>query len=574
MKRVFYRALCAILALASACLVPRLQGARAEAGVAVLPVPVVSSDGALPDLADYYAWHPAEDPVFQGEDEQRVPAPASDSRIDAAGTDYSYVRILLSTLGSARDVTISGSYSLQNAAGAVCALPASGNVYSFSASGATVTVRQSGVAIASGARFTLKEHTPVSGTPNSLSLSNRAYGTRSYAGDLIVYAQSGALRFVNRVYIEDYLCGVVGGEIGDSSPMESLKAQAVAARSYAVKNIAPADAYDMVDTSANQVYKGICAADRNVASAVAATAKQVLVKNGVVLSGLYSASNGGEKDTSRNRWGGTPAWNGEGVCVDMPDLIYSVNYASQKNSNSYYEQALFPANGAKTAANNALITHSLLPLLVERGYCTAVATAANVTLSSLSMSYTPMQKTDIVTYLSYLHVRYVGSVNGVAFDVTDSIYYTEFYVSQGWGLFTNGSLNQYWIGIDANGTNYVLRHARRGHGIGLSQIGARQRALNGDGYASILGFYYDGASPAVSALIGGRVLTPRLFVYPKGDVDQSGVVNVTDVLYLCRFLAGKTALTAAQANNADVNLDGAATLADAVCICGYITGVM
>lgn len=575
MKRAMRNLLCMALCFATALSAPGLYAARALGeAAAVLPPHVVSSDGALPDANDYYAWHPDEDPVFDAQDMQaQIDVAANESGVDAAGVSgYSYVRILLSTAGSLRDVTISGNYSLQNAAGAVCALPASGSIYRFSASGATVTVSLNGAIIASGSRFTLQEHTPVSGMgSNSLSLYNSAYGARSYTGDLIVYAQSGALRFVNRVYIEDYLCGVVGGEIGDSSPMESLKAQAVAARSYAVKSLSPSAAYDMLDTSASQVYKGICSSEYNVAAAVAATARQVLIKNGSVITGLYSSSNGGEKDTSRNRWSGDPAWGGEAVAADTPDLIYSINYATQKN-NSYYEQAVFPANGAKTAATNALITHSLLPLLISRGYCTASTTAESVALSGLSMSYTPMPKTDGVTYLSYLHVRYMGSVNGVPFDVTDSIYYTQFYVAQGWGLFSNGSLNQYWIGT--NGGNYVLRHARRGHGIGLSQIGARQRALNGDNYASILSFYYDGAAPIASPLIGDKELTARRFVYPKGDVDQNGVINVTDALLLCRFLSAKTALTSTQAGNADVNLDGAVTLADAVLICRYIAGIL
>ncbi len=571
MKRWMQKAVCFALCLAAALSAPGGHRARAAQGAALgLPPHAVSSDGALPAAEDYYAWHPDEDPVFAGADMQ-APAAVETDGPDFAAADYSYVRVRLCVSGSSSDVTIRGSYSLQNAAGTVCALPPSGSVYRFTASGASVSVGQGGANVVSGARFTLKEHTPASGTANSLSLYNSAYGARSYTGDLTVYAQNGALYCVNRVYIEDYLCGVVGGEIGDASPMEALKAQAVAARSYAVRSLSPTAAYDMLDTSASQVYKGICANDRNVAAAVAATAKQVLTKNGVVVTGLYSSSNGGEKETSRNRWNGDPAWNGEAIAQDTPDLVYSIAYAAQK-SNSYYEQAVFPINGAKTAATNALITHSLLPLLVERGLCTSAATAESVHLSGLFMSYSPMPKTDTVTYLSYLHIRYTGSVNGVPFDVTDSVYYTEFYIAQGWGLFSNGSLNQYWIGTD--GTNYILRHARRGHGIGLSQIGARQRALNGDNYVSILSFYYDGAAPSVSPRIGERVLSVRRFVLPKGDVDENGAINVTDALLVCRYLAGKTALNAAQANNADVNLDGAVTLSDAVLICRYIAGVL
>ena len=558
------------------------SAARAEeADLLCLQPPLIASDGYFTcsdgaAQADYYALHPQEDPTLPiaGEEDQNIPSEGDFRPPVLLGTpDYSYVHVLLSTSGSSISVTLNGCYSLRSETGATCALPSYGSVYTFSASGGTVYVYYGGLLLASGATLSLFEHTPFSDTGgNYFSLYNSAYGTRSYRGGLSVYAENGALRCVNRVYMEDYLCGVVGNEIGDFSPSEALKAQAVAARSYAVKNISASARYDLKDTSASQVYKGICGDQANSAAAVQATAKQVLVKNGSLVLGLYSSSNGGEKDTSRNRWGGNAAWSGEAVAVDTPDLIYSRNYALQKNSNSYYEEAVFPINGTKTADTTALITHSLLPLLVSSGYCSSSATAANVTLAGLSMTYTPAAKTDAVSYLSYLNITYTGSVNGRAFSCTDSIYYTKFYVANGWGLFSNGSLNQYWIATD--GSNYILRHARRGHGIGLSQIGARQWALSGASCSSILQFYYDGASTAVSPYIGDKALTLRGMTLPQGDVYIDIVISIQDVLLLCRYLAGNTSLNATQLSNADVNADGSATLSDAVLICRYLAGLM
>ena len=577
MKIALYKILSIGLLTVAVLSAPSFFSAHAEGMPAIMPQIVISSDGATPREDDYYAWHPEEDPVFDsdGQQQQTVHGDGYDSPVLLGASDYSYARILLSTRGSTLDITLNGNYSLCDASNIARAFPDYGSVYRLTASGNAVSVSSQGAYIAGGARFTIKEHTPISGTSgNSFSLYNSKYGTLSYRGDLMIYAQNGTLYCVNRVYIEEYAQGVVGGEIGDNSPMEALKAQAVAARSYAVNEISASNNYDMLDTSASQVYKGVCAYDTNSAAAVKATEKQVLFKGSSVIPGLYSSSNGGEKDTSRNRWGGDPAWNGEAVAADTHDLIYSINYAAQNASRSYYEEAVFPANGTKTAANNSLITNSLLPLLVARGYCTSSATAANVTLSSISMSYTPAPNTDSVTYLSYLNVRYVGNVNGTPFDVTDSIYYTKFYVDQGWGLFSNGNLNQYWLGIDASGTNYVLRHARRGHAVGLSQIGARQRALNGENYTSILGFYYDGAYPAASALIGNKTLTTRGFAPPKGDVSNNGPVDVNDVIILCRYIAGTVSLNSTQLSNADVNLDGRVSIADAILICRFIAGLI
>ncbi|MDO5112398.1 MAG: SpoIID/LytB domain-containing protein [Clostridia bacterium] len=572
MKSYMHKYIALFLALTAA-----LCGASALAapapGALSLPVPALpaASDGAL-DPMDYYAAHQDEDPVFRDMDTpQAAPEKAYTAPV-LLGTDHTYVRVLLSVTGNLRDVTLNGCYSLRDAAGVVRALPAYNSVYRFTASGATVSVSCDGAPVATGARFTLREHLPFHGTSgNSFSLYNTAYGARSYTGDLILYARNDALYCVNRVYIEDYLCGVIGNEIGDLSPEESLKAQAVAARSYAIKNLSPSAEYDLLDTSASQVYKGVCASDVHSAAAVAATAKQVLYKDGVIITGLYSSSNGGEKDTSRNRWGGNPAWSGESVAMDMPDLVYSINYASQQGS-SYYEQVLLPSNGAKTAATDVLITRSLLPLLVSGGYCSPAATAADVTLSALIVGYVPQSKLDAVTYIESLVVRYQGYSSGRAFDLTDTIPYASLYVSQGWGLFSNGSLNQYWVGV--NNGSYVLRHARRGHGIGLSQIGARQRALNGEGYASILSFYYDGAQPLRNAAIGEKTLRARGFDLPKGDVDENGLVNVADIVLLCRGLAGDHTLSAAQAANADVDDNGSVGIADAVRICRFIAGML
>lgn len=542
-----------------------------------MPQTIIGSDAVVPSADDYYAWHPEEDPLFDDEAMTEQSVPGEDYRPpELLGvTDYSYVRILLSTSGGALDVRLNGTYSLCDTYGIACAFPDYASVYRFTASGNTVTVSSQGTNIAVGTRLTLKEHTPNQGrSENSFSLYNSKYGTLGYRGDLIVYAQNGKLYCVNRVYIEEYLLGVIAGEIGDNSPMEALKAQAVSARSYAVREISASGNYDMTDTSSSQVYKGVCADDVNSAAAVAATSKQVLMKDSKVIAGLYSSSNGGEKDTSRNRWGGNPAWNGEAVAADMPDLIYSINYAWQNNSNSYYEEAVIPSSGTKTAATNSLITHSLLPLLIERGFCAYGTTAAEVTLTGIFAGYVPAAKTDGVSYLEYLNVRYTGSVGGRYFDLTDSIYYTELFVAQGWGLFSNGSLNQYWIGVDQSGTNYVLRHARRGHGVGLSQIGTRQRALDGANYASILSFYYDGASTAVSPLIGNKTLTARGFSLPKGDVNTDGRLDVNDVILICRYLAGSVSLNGARPDNADVNLDAKVSLADAVLICRKIAGLL
>ena len=100
-------------------------------------------------------------------------------------------------------------------------------------------------------------------------LSNR------FCGDLGFFASGGVINTILNIYIENYLYGVVGYEMPPSSGIEALKAQAVAARTYALrKKETRADAdYDLTDTTADQVFRGYSAAREyaNTVRAVDAT---------------------------------------------------------------------------------------------------------------------------------------------------------------------------------------------------------------------------------------------------------------------------------------------------------------
>ncbi len=117
-----------------------------------------------------------------------------------------------------------------------------------------------------------------------------------YMGDLTVSAQGGALRCVLTIDIEDYLCGVVPYEMSDSFPLEALKAQAVAARTYALQRRESASLrdYDVVDTTADQVFYGYNAEYQNALDAVSHTRGLAGLYNGPSASCFYTASNGGQ----------------------------------------------------------------------------------------------------------------------------------------------------------------------------------------------------------------------------------------------------------------------------------------
>jgi stage II sporulation protein D len=126
-------------------------------------------------------------------------------------------------------------------------------------------------------------------------------GGTPYRGRLVVRVVSGHLWVVNRVGIEGYLKGVVPRESPASWPIEALKAQAVAARSYALTSSGKCSGYLCPDTR-DQVYGGIIPPP-NADAAVDATAHEVVVNAGSVAQTFFFSSSGGRTATPKDGFG-------------------------------------------------------------------------------------------------------------------------------------------------------------------------------------------------------------------------------------------------------------------------------
>ncbi|OKH26708.1 sporulation protein SpoIID [Hydrococcus rivularis NIES-593] len=117
-------------------------------------------------------------------------------------------------------------------------------------------------------------------------------GDRWYRGKLLLVSQGNTLLAVNHVNLEEYLYSVVGSEMHATAPLEALKAQAIAARSYAlVHMIRPASEwYHLGNTERWQVYKGLASEYDTTHKAVNATAGQILSYNGGIVESLYAST--------------------------------------------------------------------------------------------------------------------------------------------------------------------------------------------------------------------------------------------------------------------------------------------
>ncbi len=130
---------------------------------------------------------------------------------------------------------------------------------------------------------------------------------REYHGTLVLRSRGGGVSVVNGLSLDTYLRGVVPSESPSHWPLAALEAQAVAARSYAVAQLRPSSWYDLVPTTADQVYGGVAAERPRSDHAVYATLGQVLTWDGQVARTYYSSSSGGRTESVQDAWPGAAA---------------------------------------------------------------------------------------------------------------------------------------------------------------------------------------------------------------------------------------------------------------------------
>ncbi len=124
-----------------------------------------------------------------------------------------------------------------------------------------------------------------------------------YRGRVLLVPRNGGITAVNYVDLEQYLYSVLGAEMDGGWPQEALKAQAVAARTYALyKRERSNGVYDLGDDQAWQVYRGLASESGGTQAAVRATAGQVLTYNGQMILAVFHSSSGGHTENVEDVW--------------------------------------------------------------------------------------------------------------------------------------------------------------------------------------------------------------------------------------------------------------------------------
>src|SRR5690349_18191235 len=144
---------------------------------------------------------------------------------------------------------------------------------------------------------------PVSFTSDDETNAPVRYNDRPYRGRIEVFTNlRGSLTVVNELGLEDYVRGVVANELspGGYPAIEALKAQAIAARTYALKNRGQfmAQGFDLLPTTRSQVYRGLTSENPLSTRAVDETRGMIATYNGEPINALYTSTCGGRTEDS------------------------------------------------------------------------------------------------------------------------------------------------------------------------------------------------------------------------------------------------------------------------------------
>lgn len=434
--------------------------------------------------------------------------------LSRGATQNGMVRVRLSSLGnpSSLKLTVNGSYTVN---GKTSKAIASGSVLQvgFSASTGKLTLTHNGVTTDMGDTFKLRRH--ATDGSNGIKIAQGRVPSNLYPGDFEFISKKTSsgytLYVIVHVYIEDYLYGVLPYEMGNSSGLEALKAQAVAARTYTLRAMGgpSTSIYDVVDTSSDQVYSGTPSGNANCKAAVDAT-KGIVAKNGSDFTATYySASNGGQTESIKNIWGSN-TYKYLKVKDDPYDLA---NPAAKKKS--------FTVNASGTQANSTL--QSLLNNKASAKFGAGAQVTAVTGITPHTPKYASPSK--LYTKLDFA-VRYTknGAINSgtLTFDIFSEL-------ESPLGMSINSGKNELWS-VDATANGYTVYARRYGHGLGMSQRGAMYMAQIGYTYDQILAFYYEGCTRVqytftrsiLSPVINGQESSEETIVETPADLETDG----------------------------------------------------
>lgn len=272
---------------------------------------------------------------------------------------------------------------------------------------------------------------------------------RRYRGALELRHKSGGLTAVNIVPVDDYLLSVVPEEMPTDWPAEALKAQSVAARSFSLASRGrhASEGYDLCTTTHCQLYTGTAAEKTASTAAVRATRGEVLTYGGRPIEALFHTDSGGMTENSEDVWGSH---------VPYLRAVRDAQIKTLPWTKTITRADLERKLAAKGHNIGKLRSIALSPLTIGR--------AAKDRTTSGRVKTMTVKGTKGTATLSGTTWRSLLGLKSTLFDAKltkDAVTFT------GYGS---------------------------GHGLGISQWGAKRLAETGKSYADILHHYYTGTT--------------------------------------------------------------------------------
>jgi len=296
-------------------------------------------------------------------------------------------------------------------------------------------------------------------------------GGKAYRGEVLIYSTpEGRLIAVNRLSLEDYLRSVVPAEMGaiERAGIEALKAQAVAARSYALTLVARNQSFhfDLTADTGDQVYRGLTGENPDADEAVFETVGECLLKGGQPVAAFYHSCCGGITADPEEVWGRQFA--------DANRYLQSVRDGTYDTDSKWYSWTV-----TWTREKLLEILKSTLPTIVG-------LSSAEIG-EPTDMEVVEKGKSGRNQLLKVITDRRVLQVQGDA--IRRALRQPD------------GSLlpsTMFDLAVERQGNSIAITASGRGfgHGLGLCQTGARARALDGQSYEKILDHYYHGVKLA------------------------------------------------------------------------------
>ncbi len=306
--------------------------------------------------------------------------------------------------------------------------------------------------------------------PGSLRLQPNAYGTYT---------------LINYVPLEMYLRGVVPHEIGPNAPVNAVKAQAIIARTYALRNLRrfKADDYELCASTHCQVYYGLSGINLKIDKAINDTKNLVLTYDNKLVDALYSSTTGGVTANF------TDVWDGEArpylkAIVDSPqNSIWNLSLTSLQKEKDFRNFIKLTKGFNETGRSAFRWEHKVTKVKLARDL-----------QKYLSLQKHPLSNFKIINSIKIIERSVSGRILKALVDTDIGI--IELEKNEVRSAFSPPKSTLFYLDplYDKQNkiTGYTFIGGGFGHGVGLSQYGSYNLANLGWNENKILYFYYPG----------------------------------------------------------------------------------